>query len=104
MKRPPEPTTELEGYAYVAEPAPTEGWHRWSADPWIVEGRRCRYGSRTSGWCHRPAIAVLDRGREATGWRSGTSPRWWGYCGRHMYGRWVEDDVVFEWHLRKEES
>lgn len=37
---------------------------------------------------------MLNRGP-----RWGT-PRWWLYCERHMFGRWIEDGQVMEWSLR----
>ena len=57
-------------------------------------GRRCRYIVGATR-CPNQAVAELDR-RHAVGRR----PIWWAYCGRHLYGRAIEDGRVVELRLR----
>lgn len=44
--------------------------------------------------CSAPSVAWLRRGL--------TRPQWWGYCADHMYGRWVDGDVVKHWVVRRQ--
>lgn len=62
----------------------------WTTDPAVVAGRRCRFW--VDGRGHGvPAVVVLYRGRH----------RPYGYCGQHMYGRWIADGKVVRWVLRE---
>ncbi len=79
-----------EGHEVVAVPA-GEDWR-------LVTGKRCRSGA---GYHHRacgqPSVAELNRSTIAR-------PRWFAYCGKHLYGRWIENGQIMHWILRKMES
>ena len=71
-------------YEYVAVP---EG------PDWRLEtGRRCAWkeGHPLRG-CGAPSVATLRR----------SGGRRFGYCGSHLFGRWVEDGKVMHWMLRE---
>jgi hypothetical protein len=92
MPRPPYPAawSKPKGSEWVAEPE-TTGLR------WVIEaGGRCRWGSPSRGYCRRPAVAKLDRRPSSTDGRA----KWWRYCERHLYGRWIEDGQVYYWRLR----
>lgn len=100
----PEPPVVLDGDLglepyVVAED--TSGWHSWTTDPAIIDGKRCRFGSPWTGYCGRPAVAALDRARDGYFRRL-----WYGYCDdpAHLYGRWIEDGRVVTWRFRRIES
>lgn len=79
------------------ERAPDEAWEAVPDESWrippLVEQSECRWGSPRNGYCKRPAVAVLRRGKQN---------RWWAYCERHLYGRWVEGGQVLIWRIRRE--
>jgi hypothetical protein len=84
--REPQPTWgPAQGYQWVIEPDPT--WRLATED----EARR--YRCRGHVRCPNSPVAALDRGRDAV--------RWWFYCPKHMYGRWIEDGQVAHWIARK---
>lgn len=56
---------------------------RWTTEPEIIDGKRCRMKVGKGPTCRRPAVAALAR-------RNG----WWCYCEEHLYGRKIEDGVV----------
>jgi hypothetical protein len=70
-----------DGFEVVTEPDP--GWR-------LVAGKRCRYGRPS---CKRPSVAEMRRGY--------VSEQWWAYCGRHLFGRWIENGQVMRWILRE---
>lgn len=48
--------------------------------------------------CRNPVVAILDRFQHR--WQTGEKriiP--YRYCADHLYGRWIEDDMVMEWGL-----
>lgn len=71
-----------------------EAGRAWSIDPAVVarvaKTQGCRL-TRDRKACGRPIVAVLFRG---------TTGRAYGYCGAHLYGRWIEDGRVVAWRLR----
>jgi hypothetical protein len=69
----------------------------WSTDPARVSGLRCRWQAQGHRQCQHPAVAALNRGRHSQ--RHGRVPSWWGYCGDHLYGGWIEDGRVTQWRL-----
>jgi hypothetical protein len=72
------------GYELTAVPDPG----------WVVDEhpRPCRRAhGRGTFACGRPSAAVVYRGQ---------SRQPWGYCGSHMYGRWIEGGQVMHWILR----
>ncbi len=74
----PEPP---DGYRWCWMPSREVPGDRWEA---VTELHRpCRYavGPNNSS-CKEPSVARLDRRRRET-----DSPRWWHYCGRHLFGR-----------------
>ena len=84
--RPPHTWTEIpEGHEVVAVVDP-----EWDVD---TEHRPCRraFGRGTKA-CGKPSVAVHPRGERGT---------LWGYCGEHMYGRWVESGFVMHYILLK---
>lgn len=95
MTRPDPPTYGYAGHRWEVRPDELG----WTTDAAVVAGRRCRFGSRWRGYCGRPAVAALDRARAGLGRRL-----WYGYCGDHLYGRWIENDVVVSWRLVPERS
>jgi hypothetical protein len=91
VSRPPAPDEAPGGYHWEVVPDASLRWR-------VIEGlspivsRRCRAGAtRGKPACGRPAVAELGRGRS-----------WWAYCGRHLYGKWIEDGVVVGWVLRED--
>lgn len=91
MPRPEAPASRHEGYSWRAE----------AARDWRIHTRDmlCRWISNRVR-CTTPAVVDLRRPRYRSSTGVGT---WWAYCAEHMYGRWVEDDVVMEWILRKDQ-
>jgi hypothetical protein len=82
--RPPHGRDEIpEGYEVAAVPEDPDRWR-------IEAGLRCRWleGHPLRG-CGRPSVATLRRGK-----------RWYGHCGDHLYGRWIENGQVMHWVLR----
>lgn len=79
-----------DGYELVV--APNRMWR-------LGEGRRCRFtvgpGYRN---CQQPAVAEINRSSTAS------RQRWWGYCGDHLYGNWIEDGKVMHWILREKRA
>jgi hypothetical protein len=80
MERPTPPAGGGLWQAVIEEP-------RWTVLP-ADTSRACRWGSPARGYCRRPAVATLRRGR---------APAPWAYCERHLYGRWIEGDQVMTW-------
>lgn len=68
----------------------------WTTAQELVGNRRCRSGSPYRGYCRRAAVAAMDRARP-----SSLRRLWYGYCGDHLYGRWIEDGRVVGWRLRQ---
>ena len=88
---PPEP---LHGYHYEAsaEPERTLEWR-------LASGKPCRSGRPS---CKRPCVAELNRGVHFPG--RVRRDRWWAYCERHLYGRWIEDGQIMHWVLVEDGS
>lgn len=87
MTRPEPPIDRYEGCHW--EP------HAEDEDHWrVTAGKRCR---GAAGYhkpaCGKPAVAEVHRKRRS--WAG----VWWAYCPEHMYGRWVENGVVYGWRL-----
>lgn len=90
----------------VARPVPhggapsPEGYHYEAieeCDNWRIGAveRRCRFTvGPNKKQCGRPGVARLKRGRAG----------WWGYCERHLYGKWIEDGKVMTWRLAKNDG
>jgi uncharacterized protein len=89
--RPEPPPSEHEGYSWRAEPARDWRMH--------TRGMLCRYQSNRVR-CPTPAMADLRRPRYHSSTGVGS---WWAYCGEHLYGHWIEDEVVMGWILRKDQ-
>jgi hypothetical protein len=91
--RPPNPYHVPEGC--TASVRVDDEWRVLQSDT----AKRCRWGGNRP--CRRQAVAELNRGH-----RPWTQPRdnWWAYCGDHLYGRWVEDGSVMEWHVDREDA
>lgn len=98
MTRPAVPYVAPSGLEWVVVADALEGWHCWTTDPAVVDPRRCRWGNIWHGFCGRPAVAALDRARASLG-----RAIWYGYCGDHLYGRWIENGAVVGWRLRTTE-
>lgn len=86
----PDPQREVpDGFELVAEPDPD--WR-------LVTGKRCRSGAGYHhSACGQPSVAELNRSTIAR-------PRWFAYCGKHLYGRWIEGGQIMHWILRKMEA
>ena len=56
---------------------------RWTTEPEIIAGKRCRMKFGKRSVCPRPAVAALAR-------RNG----WWCYCEDHLYGRRLNGEAV----------
>jgi hypothetical protein len=74
----------LVGYEYVV--VAKEGWDIGG------DGRVCRVPK-----CNELAVARMRRRNKLAkrGWTH------WAYCGRHLYGGWIENNRVVSWRLRK---
>lgn len=94
MTRPPVPFPSGAGFEWRV--FIDRDWRALS--PIERHGWTCRHRASKSATCRRQAVAALDRNR------SGPRPKWYGYCERHLYGRWIERvgtlDVVAHWRLR----
>jgi hypothetical protein len=86
MERPP----KWDSWLPESERLPDEEWIMVVDTDWTTpaHGQRCRFGSNRYGFCGKPPIATMFRGR---------TRRSWSYCPEHMYGRWVEDGKVWSW-------
>lgn len=72
----------------------------WSTKPEDVDGLVCRrYQGHDMGHAGTPAVAVLFRRRYARTPPYTRSARW-GYCAEHLYGRWIEREIVVGWVVR----
>jgi hypothetical protein len=69
----------------VHEPFPADGWRL------VVAEKRCRLLQARKA-CGAPAVAEMNRAQH------GNPDNWWAYCPQHMFGRWIEDGRVWEWH------
>jgi hypothetical protein len=95
--RPPPPYDPPAGYRWEAGTSDQDCLD-WRVGRPGVESRRCR---QTGVWtgrrvCGRPAVAELKRNH-------GSGTRWWAYCERHLYGRWIEDGQILYWRLTETE-
>jgi hypothetical protein len=83
------------GYEYVATASDLMHWR-------LTAGKRCRWGAGChTRACGRPCAAEVNRGAHV---RGKFVSRWWAYCERHMYGRWIEDGQILMWALAKVEE
>lgn len=93
MTRPPAPATpELPADRWVA----VEEDPRWTCEYDVVQDVRSRSGCRfivNRKGCGLRVDAVLFRGRGP----GRTRP--FGYCSRHLYGRWLEAGKVMSWRV-----
>lgn len=92
----PERPPKWDAWLPEAERLPEDAWQAAPDADWRVwlpgdAPRLCRFGSPFAGFCRRPAVAFLRRGRRG---------REWAYCERHMYGRWIEDGRVLNWTVK----
>lgn len=63
------------------------------AEEWETNARQCRWGSNSvRGRCANAPVAALNRS-------PGRAQNWWLYCGKHLYGRRIEDSVLLERRL-----
>ena len=85
-ERPPRPEPEWDGFEWAAAPNP--GWR-------LTTGKRCRWMMPGRRSCKQPSVAAINRAMP------GHRQNWWGYCGEHLYGNWIEDGQVMHWTLRK---
>ena len=75
-----------------SERAPAEAWEAVPDTDWrLQDGSPCRRGSPRYGYCGKPSVAALRRGKQN---------RWWAYCPEHMYNRWVEGEQVLIWRMK----
>ena len=75
-----------DGFEYAARVADK----RWTTRrPGLYVADRCRFQVGRRG-CGEPAKAWLHRGMTGA---------LWAYCADHLYGRWIENGQVMEWHV-----
>jgi hypothetical protein len=106
MDRPAEPDQAPDGFHWEVVPDTSLRWRVIEDGDSPVAPRRCRMSSgRGKSACGRDAVAELNRGIRVRrplvlgGTRQADS--WWAYCGRHLYGRWIEGGTVMHWVLRE---
>ena len=79
------------------EPAPPGyEWDVGVESDWRVSAMAQHYRCRNSPTrrCTNRPVAFLSRSH-------GAGTRDWAYCEEHMYGRWIQDGVVWGWRLRE---
>jgi hypothetical protein len=86
-ERPPDDQPGYEWYAAV-----DEDWRLLPDDT----SKHCRYWQG-----HRDHPVLADAEFQRHRWMAGgRTPVWWAYCADHLYGRWIEDGLVWSWRRR----